>query len=457
MHYLELLRRANDGKKVDKGDWDYQYIVENVMELVDKYDLEYDPQDITPTDDSLFERLFAAGKELIVRTGVYYQTKGTIIPLSEQEIDEALQNSPKTLTMGMGADAVTIFAREIEDKRRPLVWAGNPGCPTPERLFLPITMSWLKEEIDLATCGSLIDVDGYDVCSGDATELLAVRRELKMLHEGLKRVGRDGMGMLAAESSVSEIGDLGAAAGSMFLRPCDSHLVAMFNELIIDRDNMIRAANNIDYGMRNAALTCTIIGGLGGGAAGSAVLMIASIMAANIVARADYHLCHPIHIHNVATSTKECMWLQSVTCQTFAKHAPQLIFCDIYPKSGALTKELLYEVAANTIAITVSGGHTEGVGSADGRLPHGTGLEVRLMSRLGRKVAELGITRAQASQLINALYDKYKHVFVNGNDGQPFEVAYDVESITPVAQWQQMYDEVMDEIEDMLKNGGLHE
>ena len=69
------------------------------------------------------------------------------------------------------------------------------------------------------------------------------------------------------------------------------------------------------------------------------------------------------------------MWVESVVCQAFAKHAPCIIFGDIYPKSGALTKELLYEVAANAIVITVSGGHLKGPASADGLLPNCTGLE----------------------------------------------------------------------------------
>lgn len=33
--YLELCERSNTGKKVSKEDWDMDYIVENVMDLVD--------------------------------------------------------------------------------------------------------------------------------------------------------------------------------------------------------------------------------------------------------------------------------------------------------------------------------------------------------------------------------------------------------------------------------------
>lgn len=41
----------------------------------------------------------------------------------------------------------------------PLVWAGNPGAPTPEELFMPCVMSWMQESVvDLATCGSITRV-----------------------------------------------------------------------------------------------------------------------------------------------------------------------------------------------------------------------------------------------------------------------------------------------------------
>jgi methylamine--corrinoid protein Co-methyltransferase len=54
--------------------------------------------------------------------------------------------------MGEGKDARTLYARKIQDERLPLVWAGNPGVPTPEDIFQPMVMSWMQEPlVDLAT------------------------------------------------------------------------------------------------------------------------------------------------------------------------------------------------------------------------------------------------------------------------------------------------------------------
>ena len=450
-NYLEIVERSNTGSKVSKDDWDFDYIIMTTKEMVEKYDLSWNPDLITPDDPDLADRIFKAAKELILKTGVYSMNTNRIIEFTESEISEALMTMPKSLVMGEGKDERTLYAREIMDKRVPLIWAGNPGVPTPEALFLPTVKSWMQEPlVDLITCGSIVDVDGYTVRTGEVSELIATRRELQYLRQGLKQTGRQGMGMLAAESSVSELGDL-AVSHPDYLRPCDSHLVALFNELMIDNGNMIRAANSIEYGMRNASLAAVMVGGLGGDAPGAAVLMAASFMAANIVCLADYHLCHPIHINYVTTSAPGCMWLQSIVCQAFARNAPAIIVCDIYPKSGALTRELLYEVAANTIAVAVSGGHLEGVGAADGGAPNGTGLEVRLMGEVAHAVTKQGMNLEEANRIIQILFVKYEPTFnmKGGNPGKRFDKAYDLSSLTPVPEWQNMYEEVKQELIEM--------
>ncbi len=449
--YLELCSRSHTGTKVTKDDWDMDYIIEEVRDLVESYGFEWDKQVLIPEDDKLLDDMFRAAKTLILKTGVYNMTTGRIISFTEEEIEDGLRNMKKELVMGEGKDAYTLAARGIEDAREPAVWAGNPGCPTPESIYYANVLSSAKEPVvDLLTCGSLVDVDGFPVKSGEPTELVAVRKELEYLHRALAEVGRPGMGLLAAESAVTEMGDL-SASFERRLRPCDSHLIAMFNELIIDNGNLVRAANSLDYGVKNASLACTMVGGLAGDAPGATMVMMASIMAANLICLADYHLCHPIHISDVATTARGCLWLQSVLCQSFAKNAPAIIVCDLWPASGALTKELLYEVAANAIVVTVSGGHLEGVGSANGNEPNGTGLEVRLMGEVGKAVARQGMTRKKANEIVLKLLAKYEHVFgmEDKNKGKRFDEAYDMETITPVPQWQAMYDEVKAELSEM--------
>ena len=150
--------------------------------------------------------------ELAQSAGIFQASTGRVIAFEAGELEAGLRAMPQSLEMGEGADVRTLYARQVCDSRPPLVWAGNPGVPTPEAIFQPMVMSWMQEPIvDLVTCGSLTQVDGYNVRTGEPSEITATRRELSLMRAGLRQVGRPGMGMLAAQSSVSELGDLAVA------------------------------------------------------------------------------------------------------------------------------------------------------------------------------------------------------------------------------------------------------
>jgi len=449
--YLEILDRVGSGVKMDKNEWDFDQIALATRALVENYSLSWDAERVIPNDSDLVDRVFQAALDLACQAGIYFLPEGRVVRFERAELEQGLANAPQALDMGEGADLRTLTARKVMDARPPIVWAGNPGVPTPEEIFLPNVMSWMQEPIvDLITCGSLTRVSGREVQTGEPSEIVATRRELTLLREGLRRVGRPGMGMLAAQSSVTELGDLSVAHPD-YLRPCDSHLVPMLNELIMMNYNIARAVNSLDYGMRNASLACVMVGGLAGDAPGAAVVQAASFILANLVCKADYHLLHPIHIRHVATSTRSVMWVQSAVEQAFARNAPCIVVADIYPKSGALTRELFYEVAANAIAISVSGGHLEGVGAADGAAPNATGLDARWMGEVGHAVARQQIDLELANALILKLLAKYEHVFAQkgGNPGVRFDQAYDLETLRPIPEWLQLYTEVKGELNRM--------
>lgn len=451
LSYLDIIDRANNGPYITEENWDLEKVAMTTMKIVDKYDLKWSTDEIVTDDPGLADAIFEAGLELAQTLGAYSRSTERIIEFDPGELEQGMRLMPQTLVMGEGKDARALYARKIMDERLPLIWAGNPGAPHPEELFVPAVLSWAQEPIvDLITCGTLVEVDGREVRTEDPIEIVSTRRELQYMRQILRRVGRPGMGMLAAQSSVSSLGDL-AAAHPDYLRPCDSHLVPMLNELKMDNRNIARAVNSLEYGMRNASLPCVIVGGLGGDAPGSAVVNVASFIISNLTCLADYHLCHPIHMRHVATTTRSVLWVENIVQQAFARNAPCIIVSDIYPKSGACTRELLYETAANAIVITVSGGHLEGCGSADGNAPNGTGLEARLMGEVGHAVARQGVTLQEANRLVLALLEKYEHVFdmPNGNPGVRIDQAYDLQTMRPVPEWQTMYEEVKGELREM--------
>lgn len=450
LNYLEILDRANTGPYLAEENWDLEKVAMTTKRLVKKYKLEWNKEELVTDDASLSEAIFNAGYELAVTLGSYSRTTERVIEISQDEIDMGIRTMPQNVIMGEGKDVRNLYARRLNDERAPLFFGGSPGTPVPERFFQANVISYMQEPlIDLATCGTLVEVDGREVRTGNPIEIVSTRRELQYMRQGLKRVGRAGMGMLAAQSSVSELGDL-AAAHPDYLRPCDSHLVPMLNELKMDHRNISRAVNSLEYGMVNASLPCVIVGGLGGGPAGSAVVNVASYLIANITCLADYHILHPIHMRHIATSTRDVLWVINATGQAFARHAPTIIVADIYPKSGAGTKELLYETAANAIVNSVSGCHLEGCGSADGNAPNCSGLEARLMAEVALAVHNMKMGLKDANEFVLKLIPKYERVFTQeGNPGLPFDQVYDLQKVQPLDFWQKMYEEVKTELKEM--------
>jgi methylamine--corrinoid protein Co-methyltransferase len=449
--YLEILERSNQGEYISEENWDLEKVAFTARRLVKKYHLEWDRNQIVVDDPSLADAIYQAGYEMALELGAYCRSTERIIPLAQSEIDEGISNAPQTLVMGEGKDARTLYARQLGDERPPLFFGGPPGNPIPQSIFLQNVVSYVQEPlIDLATCGTLTEVDGYTVRTGHPMEIVATRRESQYMHAALERVGRPGMGMLGAQSSVSELGNL-AASQPRYLRPCDSHLVPLLNELKMDNRNFSRAVNSLDYGMINASLACVIVGGLGGGPPGSAVVNVASFLVANIVCRADYHLLHPIHVRHVATSTREVLWVISTIGQAFARNAPVIIVADIYPKSGTGTPELLYETAANAIVNGVTASHLEGCGSADGALPNCSGLEARLMAEVALACHRQKMTLREANDWVLKLLPCYEHIFTqdSGNPGSPFDQVYDLASVQPLDTWQSMYEDVKAKLQGM--------
>ena len=152
--FYELLSRAESGPRLPKREWDFKRVVIPVRELVDKYQLRWDPTILIPTDRDLTERVFQAGLDLAVQTGMFCLDTGRVIQFTHSELEADLSNMRTQLPMGEGWEARTLVARQVLDPQPPLVWAGNPGAPTPEDLFLPMVKSWAQEPIvDLVTCG----------------------------------------------------------------------------------------------------------------------------------------------------------------------------------------------------------------------------------------------------------------------------------------------------------------
>jgi len=70
------------------------------------------------------------------------------------------------------------------------------------------------------------------------------------------------------------------------------------------------------------------------------------------------------------------------------------------------------------------------------------------MGEIGHAAVRQNLTLKEANSLILKLLEKYEHVFdlPDGNPGVRFDQAYNMQTLKPIQEWQQMYEEVKREI-----------
>lgn len=72
------------------------------------------------------------------------------------------------------------------------------------------------------------------------------------------------------------------------------------------------------------------------------------------------------------------------------------------------------------------------------------GLDSRICGEVAH--AATGMSREEANEIVKQLTQKYESGLKDEPSGKPFEEVYDLETITPIAEWQGLYDEVKTEL-----------
>ena len=79
LSFSTVVERALSGPICTERDFDLDIFVPNLRKVIEKYGIEYDPQNPVPADDDLADRVWEAGMEFLVETGVYCPDTGSII------------------------------------------------------------------------------------------------------------------------------------------------------------------------------------------------------------------------------------------------------------------------------------------------------------------------------------------------------------------------------------------
>jgi methylamine--corrinoid protein Co-methyltransferase len=114
---------------------------------------------------------------------------------------------------------------------------------------------------------------------------------------------------------------------------------------------------------------------------------------------------------------------------------------------------ITYELAAHSLAATVSGWHLNPAAVARNRHPsHCSGMEPRIHAEVGHVAARCGITRKDASRITAALLDLYEKDVKNAPIGKSFRECYDVSTVKPTDEYVHLWERSKRKLENLGLN-----
>ena len=152
---FDTYNRFISGDRILEKDWDYYLLPNNASLMKKRYGINFGSE-IIPEDQDMLDRLFVAGIDMLITTGVYNRDTGTRLKLTEDEIYEGLKMAPKKLTLGEGKDAVECTARRGNSMNKPIIEGGPTGAPVSEAIYPTLIESYAQEPmVDAIVTGVL--------------------------------------------------------------------------------------------------------------------------------------------------------------------------------------------------------------------------------------------------------------------------------------------------------------
>lgn len=445
---LNRLDKAESGPIIDEKEWDLKYISQTVQELAEKYNISWSADDpLVPWDDEIADRVYAAGLEMALETGVYcLETKRQML-WNRGELEQILKRTPRQVTVGAGEDTVTVYSRQPDDSTRVAMFGGPWGVPVTEELYGPFIESYAREPVfDLIENATLLSTHGRQIRAASPWEAVAGWQEAQMALQAIERAGRPDIALGCVEIATTEVGEL---AGSTYggYRPTDIHHAALISEQKAAYHQLIKSVHFAHTQSFSETYFNPMYGGYIGGGPGVAIAIVSGMLLVKASLGGTFTNTGPTHVHLDCSTHPELVIATGLAFQGLTRNTNLLISPFVRPTTGPGTREIFYESAALTIAAVVSGASLiDGVQSATGNNTlYSSPLEARFCGELTHAIE--GMTRKDAAPIVMKLVDRFKGIQGERRIGKPFTEVYDLETLLPKPDWLGTYESVCDELE----------
>jgi methylamine---corrinoid protein Co-methyltransferase len=441
--FWDAADQCETGEYIKEADFDRK-VAPLAKELVRKYDIAYNPEQVIPSDDALADRLFQAGVELFLELGVFCKDTGRIIRFNEKELRWALDHAATSVTYGEGPDLRTMTHRTVEDSKPPFCLNTPVGCSVAEERFVAMVQSYAQEPLsDTFSSAFSLTVHGRPIRSGTPQEIEAAIWNVIKLREAAHAAGRPLIGIhnLVSNSDRAD-GTIGAVQPQFGARPNDGLGVAAMAEMKVDYERMKKIPFLLQKGYNKYGLYGPIMGGYAGGPEATAIVHVAHHFLGLTVFQAQWHDGFPLHLMQGCNSTRDLLWLISVTGQAIARNSHLLIGVSPFTAAGPCTNMIVYELAAVTLAAVVSGLHLNPAASARNKHPErSSGMEARISAETGHAAARQGIRRSDANGIAQKILSEYESQIPDAPLGKRFDECYDLHTVKPTAEYLEIYEQ----------------
>jgi methylamine--corrinoid protein Co-methyltransferase len=375
-----------------------------------------------------------------------------VFPLTKKEIENSLGSLPKEVVVGYGKDQVILRPRKVEDVNPPQIIGGPTASPLSEgEGYIKNEQSYVQESvINILSTGHPLTINGMQIRPGTPLEIEGAINELSWLREALVRGGRPGMPMCVGPGmAVTDVAVAASISEEKGIRINDLGVVAMLNELKVDSDRLNRALLFSNNGTNVIALVDPIIGGYSGPPEGTALVGLSACILAAFLYSSKVSIFHPCHMNLKLgqTSHPMTMWIENLVSQALSRNCNLMQASNIWTSARPGTKNIFYEIAANTIGATVSGAHVgPGIGGASGEkyIDGCSGLEARFMGEVA--YATCGISIKEANSIIDRLLPLYLDELSNPPSGKDFHEVYYFDVVKPREFWLELYENVKNDL-----------
>lgn len=448
----QIIEHMLDGEKMKEYEHE-EKIYKVCSELVETHDIVFDAEYPVPTELKMADRVYTAALELLERVGIYSIDSGRVVKLSEEEINNSMQNNRPSYMIGDGIDKTELSFRDVLDDRKPIIIGGPCGTPISTEAYIPVHRSYANlscvDSIAPATIYETFDMQLMNT----PLNLYTANTSVTFVKEACNMEGRPGM-CFTSPPSISNMNAAIAITHPKFMRQGDIQEIYQQLDLKTTFEAITKAIHYRNIGCLYLCDQGFILGGKTSDRPEQiAIQVVAEAMKARLIHMGHLYSKQVDDLRTGAGSTLETMWASFIGSMALSRNSSYMHCTDINDSAGPCTTMMMYETAAQTIGNVVCGTDLLAGPMPNGAhvIDHAGGLDAKLMADVAELATNLSLN--DANFLCHSLYKMYESKLKRPDYGKPFKECYTPRTLEPSEEYVEKYNQVMRDIYELIGMG----